>query len=218
MLRDIKYVEFAVVLAANSNNPTIINPDFLKFNKIVDETFELKVPPICTEPFAQLSYKNGFAVTSQLDKIIFSTRVSEQSVKFEEIADMVKKYVKLIPHVEYTGLGINPTAVLEMDEDESSEDYILNNFFKIEKSDTHIFNTGLYFSLTTEAKATCNLKIKSGKMPQRGKQRQAIVVNANFHHDLIYDMAKKIENITEAIDLYKSDIHFFEHNVMKKYF
>jgi uncharacterized Fe-S radical SAM superfamily protein PflX len=55
-------------------------------------------------------------------------------------------------------------------------------------------------------------------MPQGAKQRQAIVVNANFHHDLTYDMAKKIENITEAIDLYKSDIHFFEHNVMKKYF
>jgi hypothetical protein len=55
--------------------------------------------------------KNGFAVTSQLDKIVFSTRVSEQSVKFEEIAAMVKKYVTLVPHVEYTGLGINQTFI-----------------------------------------------------------------------------------------------------------
>lgn len=217
MSLDIKYVEFSIVLAANSNNPTILNPDFLKYNKIVDETFELKHAPICTEPFAQLSYKNGLTVTSQLDKIIFSTRVLEKSVKFGEIADIVRKYVCVIPHVEYTGLGINPSSVLDTG-DNSSEDYIINNFFKIEKDDAHIFNTGLNFSLLTEEDATCNIKIKSGKMPNRDEQRNVIIVNANFHHELAYDMADKIEKIIETINLYRSDIHFFENNVIQKYF
>lgn len=106
MSLDITYSGFAIVLAANSNNPTILNPDFLKYNKIIDEAFELRQAPICTEPFSQVAYKNGLVVTSQLDKVIFSTSAVEHGVKFEDLALIVKNYVTLIPHVEYTGIGL----------------------------------------------------------------------------------------------------------------
>jgi len=105
-----KYVEFAIVLAAKSNNPTILNPDFLQYNKIIDRTLELRQPPICTEPFAQVSYQNGITITSQLDKVIFAVRKTAESVRdFDELFEIAKKYVNLIPHVEYTGIGINPS-------------------------------------------------------------------------------------------------------------
>ena len=222
MFAEKRYIEFAIVLAVNSNNPTILNPDFLKYNKIVDESFVLSQPPICTEPFAQLPYKNGITITSQLDKVIFSARMGvEDKQVFEDICDIAKKYATLIPHVEYTGVGINPMYLIKFDGAVKSEEFVLNNFLKIKKIDTKVFNAGLNLGFSLNEQTVCNVKIKSGKGTASEKNQEVIVVNANFHHELRCDIDTKVTKVTKMtkiIESYQSDIDFFEKNVIELYF
>lgn len=215
-----KYVEFAIVLAANSNNPTILNPDFLRYNKIINDSWELKQPPICTEPFAQVSYKNGVSITSQLDKVIFVVSdIVKNGEQFDDICDIAKKYINLIVHVDYTGIGINPTYVIKFDDDVKSEEFILNNFLKIEKVDANLFSAGLNLGFSLKDDTVCNLDIKSGKkVVDREKKHDVIVVKANFHHELVRDISAKIKKMNEILELYRSDIDFFENNVISRYF
>ena len=51
-------VELSVVLVATSNNPAIINPDFLKHNGILEEDRELKEDPVATPMVSQVAYES----------------------------------------------------------------------------------------------------------------------------------------------------------------
>ena len=66
-------IELSIVLAAkaDSNNPAILNPDFLRYNRIVDEDHEVQGSPITTPVFSQVAFKNGVKVTSAPDRVIF---------------------------------------------------------------------------------------------------------------------------------------------------
>ena len=57
-------IELSVVLVADSNNPSILNPDFLHYNKIVDKGHGVLDSPISTPGFSQVAYENGVTVTS----------------------------------------------------------------------------------------------------------------------------------------------------------
>ena len=104
---DLELIELSVVLVADSNNPSIINPDFLKYNGIVDAGFEVQDFPISTPAFSRVAYKNGITVTSDPARVLFqqTRELTRANVVSPGIA---KRYLQCIPHVPYRAIGINP--------------------------------------------------------------------------------------------------------------
>ena len=70
---DGKLIELAVVLVAHSNNPSILNPDFLIHNGIVSDGAEVEQPVISTPAFSQARFKGGVVITADPDRVIFTT-------------------------------------------------------------------------------------------------------------------------------------------------
>ena len=100
----------SVVIAATSNNPTVLNQDFLYHNGIVPKDWALSAnsPPIVTPAFSQIKFKNEFKIIAEPNKVIFEQEGNP--IKEHEIVcvDIAKRYLLTIPHVPYTAIGINP--------------------------------------------------------------------------------------------------------------
>ena len=103
----IEIVEFSVVLVATENNPSILNLDFLRYNEIVDPDWQEQDPPVLNPAFARVSFENGLTVTADRKRVIF-----EQSGDRLLASEVAKRYFQQVPHVSYSGIGINPKFFL----------------------------------------------------------------------------------------------------------
>lgn len=94
-------IELTVVLVAHSNNPSILNPDFLIRTGIVDDGAEVEPPAISTPAFSRVRFKGGATVTADPDRVIFST-------EDKTAASVAKRFWQQVPHVPYRAIGVNP--------------------------------------------------------------------------------------------------------------
>ncbi|MCY3846313.1 MAG: hypothetical protein OXH69_22540 [Acidobacteria bacterium] len=101
-------VELSVVLVATSNNPSIINPDFLTANEIVDKQRELQEDPVTTSVFAQVVYKGGLIVRADPERVMFVQSASGTSLNNVICPRTAEAYARAVPHVPYRAVGINP--------------------------------------------------------------------------------------------------------------
>lgn len=99
----IELVEFSVVLVANPNNPSILSPEFLSYNEIVDPDWKVQESSFSNPAFVKVSYEGGLTVTADLNRVIF-----EQTGDNLVVPEVAKRYLQQVPHVPYTAIGINP--------------------------------------------------------------------------------------------------------------
>lgn len=102
----------SVVLVADSNNPTILNPDFLTSNGILAEDLQLREPPITTPVFSQVIYQGGISIKAEPNRVIFEQAAAVNSLETPTIVSpqMAERYLENVPHVPYSAVGINPTG------------------------------------------------------------------------------------------------------------
>jgi hypothetical protein len=106
--RDLKIPELAIAVAAENHNPTVLNPDFLKYNEIVPKDWTLVGDPITTPVVSQVAYDEQVAIAAQADKVVFSRSNGDiRDPDGPDVAELAARYVTTLPHVDYTGLGIN---------------------------------------------------------------------------------------------------------------
>ena len=112
----VNLVELSVVLVATSNNPSIINRDFLIHNEIVGKDCPLREDSLATPVFSQVAFEGGVTVRADPDRVMFIQSTSEVRLTNIICADMAERYVRTVPHVPYRAVGINPKFHLGMDE------------------------------------------------------------------------------------------------------
>ncbi|MBM4329399.1 MAG: hypothetical protein FJ118_19820 [Deltaproteobacteria bacterium] len=93
--------QFVITLRAESHNPTILNPDFLKHEGIVPSDWELAEEPVCVRHFARVAYKNRVTVVAEFDNLIFSEEVWSREQEAWSIASIAARYIETLPHVDY---------------------------------------------------------------------------------------------------------------------
>ncbi len=108
---NIHLYEFAVVLLAESINPSILNPDFLRYNEIVQEGWQVQDTPdafISVPGFSQVKYNDGLSVRTEANRVVFEQKSDPLNEGTIACVDMAKRYLKTLPHVKYTAVGFNP--------------------------------------------------------------------------------------------------------------
>lgn len=104
----IEIVEFSIVLVATANNPSILTPDFLQYNEIVNPDWQVQGSPVSNPVFSQVSFEGGFTITADQQRVIFDQKTGGTLVASE----IAKRYFQQVPHVPYSGIGINPKFFL----------------------------------------------------------------------------------------------------------
>ena len=102
--------EFSVVLVASNNNPSIINPDFLLHNGIVTDRDPIRKESISTPTFSVVKFQGDVNVRAEPNRVVFEQTGSSIAIDSVICAEIAKRYLKTIPHVPYSALGLNPKS------------------------------------------------------------------------------------------------------------
>ncbi len=196
---ELTLTQFSIVVVAADHNPTILNPDFLKIQKIVPEDWVLAGPAITTPPFATVPYENGVSVSVEPSKLqVADNKASTPSQS--DIVEVTDNYVKTVPHVKYTAVGINFNAIAEQD---SPEQFLIDRFLRSGSwgtSESPLGSLGLKFVYPLPT-GRFVLSLDSGSISRlNGKekeQRSVLLFDANFHRDL-----KGNEPLSEQVGTY----------------
>lgn len=101
--------EFSIVIVGEDCNPTILNPDFLKYQSIVPEDWgwKLDAPPITTPGFAMVAYDSGVTIKVEPNRLLVTQIGDASRLSESHIIDIATKYIQCVPHVRYVAVGNN---------------------------------------------------------------------------------------------------------------
>lgn len=216
MREKLEILELTVVVRAQNHNPSILNPDFLKYNEIVPVEWELAESPICAEFGAQVKYKNGLTIIADLNKVIFSETLAGTSAHEARVSDIAKKYTATLPHVGYNALGINPKGAVVADSGNEAGAFLLDKLvkpgpWKTQAGGAKQVNLTFQYSVND---ARMTLKTESAEAGDQGpypKGTPLVVFGANFHREISEsEPAQRLEQVHKGIDRWHDDLTEFE--------
>ena len=185
---NISHFEFSVVVVANDHNPTILNPDFLERQGIVQETWGWKVIglAITTPPFATVSYDSHVTVSVEPNRLQVTDTSAMGGPQASKVVDIAQKYVEVLPHVRYTAVGINFRSLVEHAD---ANAFLKDHFLKSgpwDSKDHSLQSVGLKLVYPLNGGRVI-LGVDGGIVTQRleeeSKQIFGVAVHANFHRD-----------------------------------
>ena len=216
--RRVDLVEFSVVLVANSNNPTIINPDFLLHNEIVNADLSLQGDPITTPLFSQVVFEGGIAVVATPDRVIFQQTGDPLALKDILCPKIAERYLKKVPHVPYSAVGINPKGYRQLpaERQEKVSDVLINKGAWMSFKDVvpEVYLKTIY----QYDKRTIVLDIAEGKKRENDDiEIPGLLFQVNIHRDIppTTNQQDRIKTISDILALWKQDLSDFDALVKK---
>ncbi len=176
----------SVVILAEQHNPSIINPDFVKYNKIIPEKWQI-TQTITTPGLSVLKYDNNVQLVVEPNSLNISQDQNESFQKDanSEIYKIATQYVKALPHIPYSRLGLN--CVVSMIRNNSQE-WLTKRFLKTSSQDTKLYMMPKF--IITNKEYVINLVFSSRK-------NNEVVVNCNVHYNGKLDHALLSQRINE---------------------
>ena len=215
--RDINLIEFSVVFVATSNNPSILNPDFLYHNGIVDASWEVQEPRISTPAYSQVTFDGGLTVKAVPDRVIFEqagqNQLAEQDIVCPQIA---KTYLETIPHVPYRAVGINIKGfrIPQNEMNSSVENALIDKGVWMSYKDTtpDIQVKAIY----NYNKRKISLDISNAEKKNEHNKIPGVLFQINIHRDIHeVNSARRIETISSILSSWKEDLSDFNTLVAK---
>lgn len=204
-------VQISTVVTGDTHNPSILNPDFLESQGIVPKAWSWELAEtFTTPPLSVVRYKNGVTVTVEANQL----QIVDQNVEVDptrtKVATLAAAYVKALPHVRHTAVGINFQSIIVV---ESPEDLLKELFLKPHSCDAperplHTAGYRLVYLLPDDARVTLSIDAGQQKKADKGETRSVIVVRANFHrgcteHSTSGQVAKQFENLASDWETYQ---------------
>ena len=113
-----RFLDLGVVIIGQHHNPSILTPDFLRYNNIVPEEYKLDEGSLMiTKPAANLSY-GKLSIQADMNRIALGETADNGGFIAPEV---VRQYLKHVPHVQYTALGINPVVCADTTQNRGNE-------------------------------------------------------------------------------------------------
>lgn len=210
----------SVVVAATSNNPTILNADFLKHNGIVLENHIVveNPPQVSTPAFSQVAFENGLIIRADPARILFEQFTDSLTIEDIVCADIAKRYIKTIPHVPYSAIGINVHGygVQKKRVRKKVSDALVEKgkWMKI-KTVTPEFQLKAIYKFD-DKKVT--LDIAENLTSQKDAERAPrIIFQANIHRDITEtNQQMRINTLLSILDSWKGDLSDF-HSLVENF-
>jgi hypothetical protein len=200
-------LEFSLVLAANSHNPTILNKDWLGINEIVLSAWgwELSSQPISTPPLSQINYNSGISLTLDPGRLVVKS-TSNFDDCYGPALEITKRYVSTLPHIPYTAVGINFKVLVACD---NAKKRIVEAFIKdgpwIDNSE---FTSALKFIYHQE-NCVRNVSLEPGEYKKisesEGTEEKLQVISFDFNYHRESDPKRIADSTQESLDNFQND-------------
>jgi len=188
----LKLLNFSIVVVAEHHNPTILNSDFLARNSIVPDDWGWKLGDDCfsTPPLAQVKYENGVSLLCEQSKLQVVDGGESVDPAGSSVDSIAVSYLRTLPHVRYTGLGVNFKAMIPCEQPSSA---LMDRFLKEgpwSSPEQRLEDMGLRLVYAIDD-GRLRLSLDAGEVRPEDKQngQTAILAGANFHHGLPGDDA-----------------------------
>ncbi len=100
-------VELSVVLVTTQNDPSILNPDFLRYNGIVDKTLKPGQSPVTTPVFSQVVFEGGIEVRAEHNRFVFEQKGQPLNEGECVVPEIAGRFAQAVSHIPYIAIGIN---------------------------------------------------------------------------------------------------------------
>lgn len=214
--------DFSIVLAARDNNPTMINPDFLRGSGVIPGEWELARPPVVSSQAVQIIFKNGINIEAQPGSINFSQGIDTETVNSIELPSLARRYSVTLPNLAYRGVGINPRRFVTFgDRPEQAHQYITETILSRDSWQyfgTALMQAGINLVYTLEH---CQLRIGISEARLQIPDREAIpavLFAGNFHYELTGESAeKRLQQLHQALENWQSDFATYQELIDGKF-
>lgn len=200
----IELIEVSVVIVAEVNNPTVLNPDFLRHNGIVSADRVVSGEPVTTPILSEVSFEDGLVVRADPARVTFSQAVKGNAREGIDSPAVAKGYLKTIPHVPYTALGVNPKAVIR------------NPPFSRLSKMLHAEGDWMAFGASMpqfELKATYQMKgrrLTLTLQEAKGEQGTFMLCDANIHRDVKEtNQQMRVNSLLSMLNCWEDDLDQF---------
>lgn len=216
---DVKIVGFSVVLVANSNNPSIMNPDFLRYNGIVDVNRQIQGDPITIPGFSQVKFEGGLTVQAEPNRVIFEQVGDPLATEDDVCPKMASDYLQKVPHVSYSAVGINPkgyrTSDAEAPERISTALLDKGEWMTFKNVCPDIYLKTIYRYENEKRMIVLDIaELKN--QGESGVEIPGILFQANIHHDIsATNQQTRIAMVSKILSSWKEDLSDFVDLVAK---
>lgn len=214
--------EFGIIIAAKNYNPTLLNPDFLKYSGIVPTEWELARQPISTPNVSQVAFTNGVMIVAEPTRVIFIEAVEGKSTGELVVANIAKKYVQTLPNIEYEAVGLNPRSYMTFDQQQdAARQYLAET----------LLSPGAWQEVgTTPVRATLNLVYTIDRCPFYLTVSEAalrnpdetstpiVLFNGSFSYEVKSEaVPERIKNLHQIIDNWQVDFATYQEIISTKF-
>lgn len=212
MDKQLQFGQLDIVVIAQKHNPSILNPDFLLRNKIVQEDWGWEADTnstLSTPQFSQVSYTCGVSIQAVMERLIFT---SKSAVHFDAVCAVAVAYVNTLPHVSYTAFGINPTGHVLAASAAEAVSFLLGKVMRGEafRSFAGGPSGGECAYIFNLEGCRLSLKITCGAVGPKSERKPCMIFNGNFHRDLLgEDVDDRLRDLISGIKGWSKDQAFF---------
>ena len=182
----------SVVVIAQSHNPSILTPDFLRSEEIVPSEWEV-AEAVSLPPVSFVRFQNGIQWVLDDSRLNVTENCSSSFQDLYEIHQSVSKYLSRLPHVPYRDLGLNWSVSIEL---ANPDKWLTRQFLKPGPWDQDILHPIRMIPkfILTYDDVVLNVAFSGQVTPPRSSTAE-VVVQCNVHHDGPHNAAELREAI-----------------------
>lgn len=175
----------SIVITANTHNPSILHPEFLARHGIVPDSWgwKLEGPPLSTPALSQVRFESGIALICDPSRLQIIDGGVAVDPDRNRLVDIASAYIKVLPHVPYTAVGINFNGAHQWD---SPETVVASRFLAPGPwidAVPPLQSVGLRFVYQLKA-ARLRVSVDAGEIRAPGSApTKSVILEANYHQD-----------------------------------
>ncbi len=200
-------IELSVVFATTSNNPSIINPDFLARAGIVGEDSPLSGDPITTPVFSLVKYQTGLAVQADPERVVLTESPNTGNRVGARCARMASTYAQAVPHVAYRGIGVNPKFFFHLVPTVQAEMARLlherGGWLEFKDCEPTVQLKAVY--ALDARQITVDASAATRRLGQGAEQR-GLLVQCNVHRELTGDAEERADAMATILERWERDM------------
>lgn len=214
--------ELVIVIAAKNHNPTILNPDFLKYSGIVPTDWELARQPIYTNRVAQVTFSNGISIVAEPQRVMFMEAIDGKTSASVAVPGIARKYVQTLPNVEYQAMGLNPRGYATFDKQPDAARKYLSETLLSPGAWQEVGNAPMRATVNyayTLEWGQFTLSVNEAALQQSDETNTPIVLfSGNFSYDIANITGEeKLNSLYQALSNWEADLATYKDIVNTKF-
>jgi hypothetical protein len=220
MSQGLEIQELAIAIIAKNLNPTVINPDFLKYTGIIPADWELAKQPVYTNGVVQIFFTTGVGIIAQPNNVTILEAIGAKPLEEIQISKITQQLVEKLSQVEYQRIGINPRGFITFNSEVEAYQYINGRLLapgSWQEFEGGKVNAALQLSYPLK-RGILNLSINQANVQFPDKVAAAILFSGNFDYSLLGNTPiERLQDLQHIVQNWQDSLNTFQRLLVEKF-